>query len=122
MNLSGKAVNYWMVQENIEPENILVIADDIALPFGKLRLKKKGSDGGHNGLTSVIETLGSSEFPRLRFGVGNEFRKGGQVDYVLGKWSDDEKKLLDEKISAAVECVKSFVTAGIDRTMTDFNK
>ena len=122
MNLSGKAVNYWMTQENIASENILVVTDDIALPFGKLRLKKKGSDGGHNGLTSVIETLGTNEFPRLRFGVGNEFRKGGQVDYVLGKWSEEEKKLLDEKISAAVECVKSFVTAGLDRTMTDFNK
>jgi len=122
MNLSGKAVNYWLTQENIEPENLLVIADDIALPYGKLRIKKKGSDGGHNGLTSVIETLGTNEFPRLRFGAGNEFRKGGQVDYVLGKWNDEEKKELNEKISAAVECIKSFVTAGIEHTMTDFNK
>lgn len=122
MNLSGKAINYWLTQENIEPGNLLVIADDIALPFGKLRIKKKGSDGGHNGLTSIIETLGTTEFPRLRFGVGNEFRKGGQVDYVLGKWNEEEKKFLGEKISVAVECIKSFVTAGIDRTMTDFNK
>lgn len=122
MNLSGKAVNYWLTQENIAPENLLVIADDIALPFGKLRIKMQGSDGGHNGLTSIIETLGTNQFPRLRFGVGNEFRKGGQVDYVLGKWNDEEKKTLDEKIAAAVECVRSFVTAGIERTMTDFNK
>jgi PTH1 family peptidyl-tRNA hydrolase len=122
MNLSGKAVRYWLTQENIEPANLLIIADDIALPFGKLRLKKKGSDGGHNGLTSVIEALGSDEFPRMRFGIGNEFRKGGQVDYVLGKWNDEEKKSLEEKISVAVECIKGFVTAGIERTMTDFNK
>lgn len=122
MNLSGKAINYWLTQENIEPENLLVIADDIALPFGKLRLKMQGSDGGHNGLASIIETLGTDNFPRLRFGVGNEFQKGGQVNYVLGKWNDEEKKLLEEKISAAIECIKSFATAGIERTMTNFNK
>ena len=122
MNLSGKAVNYWLTQENIEPENLLIITDDIALPFGKLRLKKHGSDGGHNGLTSIIETLGTNNFPRLRFGVGSEFQKGGQVNYVLGKWNEEEKKTLDEKISSAVECIKSFTTAGIERTMTDFNK
>jgi PTH1 family peptidyl-tRNA hydrolase len=122
MNLSGKAINYWLTQENIELENLLVITDDIALPFGKLRLKKHGNDGGHNGLTSIIETLSTNNFPRLRFGVGNEFQKGGQVDYVLGKWSADDKKLLDEKITNAVECIKSFATAGIELTMTNFNK
>ena len=122
MNLSGKAVNYWMTQENIERENLLVIADDIALPFGKIRIKKSGSDGGHNGLTSIIETLGTNDFPRLRFGIGNDFHKGGQVDYVLGKWGEEEKKSLAEKISVAVEAIKSFVTAGTERTMTHFNK
>jgi PTH1 family peptidyl-tRNA hydrolase len=122
MNLSGKAINYWLTQENIVLENLLVITDDLALPFGKLRLKKNGSDGGHNGLTSIIETLGTNNFPRLRFGVGNEFQKGGQVDYVLGKWNEEQKKLLDEKISDAVECIKSFATAGIELTMTNFNK
>ena len=122
MNLSGKAINYWLTQENIELENLLVVTDDIALPFGKLRIKKNGSDGGHNGLTSIIETLGTNNFPRLRFGVGNEFPKGGQVNYVLGKWSAEEKKLLDEKILTAVECIKSFTTAGIELTMTNFNK
>ena len=98
MNLSGKAVNYWLAQENIAPENLLVVADDIALPFGKLRIKKNGSDGGHNGLASIIETLGTSELPRLRFGAGNEFGKGGQVDYVLGKWNDEEKNSWAKKL------------------------
>lgn len=122
MNLSGKAVNYWLTQENIEIENLLVITDDIALPFGRLRLKKQGSDGGHNGLTSIIETLGTNNFTRLRFGVGSDFNKGGQVNYVLGKWNEEEKKSLGEKISNAVECIKSFATAGVELTMTNFNK
>ncbi len=121
MNLSGKAVKYWMEKEKIPLENVLVITDDIALPFGKIRMRKNGSDGGHNGLKSIIETLDTTEFPRLRFGIGGNFPKGYQVDYVLGKWGEEERKILPEKISAAVEAVKSFVTAGIDRAMNIYN-
>ena len=122
MNLSGKAVNYWMAHEKIEKENLLVVADDIALPFGKIRIKKQGSDGGHNGLTSIIETFGTNEFARLRFGVGGDFQRGKQVDYVLGKWNAEENKMLAEKISQAVEAIKSFVTTGMEKTMTAYNK
>lgn len=122
MNLSGKAVNYWLAEEKIERENLLVIADDIALPFGKIRIKKQGSDGGHNGLTSIIDTLGTEEFPRLRFGIGGDFPKGKQVDYVLGRWSEEEKKMLAERISFAIDALKSFITIGIEKTMTQFNK
>ena len=121
MNLSGKAVNYWLQQEKIPKENLLVITDDIALPFGTIRIRSKGSDGGHNGLTSLIETLNTTEFTRLRFGIGNEFHKGGQVDYVLGKWTDEENKLLGERIEKSVEAVKSFIAIGLGRTMTAFN-
>lgn len=122
MNLSGKAVNYWLTQEKIEKENLLIVADDIAIPFGKIRIKKKGSDGGHNGLTSIIEALGTEEFPRLRFGIGGDFPKGKQVDYVLGKWSRDEQKILPEKIATAVEAIKAFMTIGMEKAMTGFNK
>jgi PTH1 family peptidyl-tRNA hydrolase len=122
MNLSGKAVNYWLTHEKIEMENLLVIADDIALPFGKIRVKKKGSDGGHNGLTSIIETLGTEEFPRLRFGIGGDFARGKQVDYVLGEWSAEEEKDMEEKISLSVEAIKSFMTMGIEKAMTGYNK
>lgn len=121
MNLSGKAVNYWRQAENIPVENMLIVTDDLALPFGTLRIKKKGSDGGHNGLTDIIATLGTNEFPRLRFGIGSEFSKGKQVDYVLGKWNADEQKLLPERIDKAIEMIKSFIAIGIDRTMSDFN-
>ncbi|MCX6291636.1 MAG: aminoacyl-tRNA hydrolase [Bacteroidetes bacterium] len=121
MNLSGKAVNYWLQTENISISNMLVIADDLALPFGTLRIKKKGSDGGHNGLTDIIAALGTNEFPRLRFGIGSEFSKGKQVDYVLGKWSAEEQKSLPERIETAVQMIKSFISIGIDRTMSDFN-
>lgn len=121
MNLSGKAVNYWLQAEKIAKENLLVITDDIALPLGSLRMKGKGSDGGHNGLKSIQETLNSSEYARLRFGVGNEFSKGKQVDYVLGKWSDEEKKILDPRIKLAIEMIQGFATIGLQRTMTTFN-
>ena len=121
MNLSGKAVNYWMQQEKIPRENILVITDDIALPFGKLRLKGKGSDGGHNGLKDIQATLNSQEYARLRFGVGNDFGKGRQVDYVLGEWSAEENDHLEERIKTATEFVKGFVTIGLQRTMSDWN-
>jgi PTH1 family peptidyl-tRNA hydrolase len=122
MNLSGKAVNYWLNAENIPIENLLVVTDDIALPYGALRMKKKGSAGGHNGLSDIITALGTEEFPRLRFGIGNEFRKGSQVDYVLGKWEKEEEKILPERIETSVQMIKSFIFAGIERTMTQYNK
>ena len=121
MNLSGKAVNYWLQKEKLPIERLLVITDDLALPFGKQRLRLKGSDGGHNGLKSIIETLGSTNFARLRIGVGNEFSRGRQVDYVLGEWDDDQRRGLSERVHVAVETIQSFVTAGGSRTMTDFN-
>ena len=121
MNLSGKALNYWMQQEKIPVERTLVITDDLALPFGKLRLKGKGSDGGHNGLKDIIAVLNTTKFPRLRFGVGSDFAKGRQVDYVLGEWSQEERETLTERIEIAHEFIKSFVTVGIDRTMNMLN-
>lgn len=122
MNLSGKAVRYWMQKEDIPLENILVIVDDLALPLGTLRMRKKGSDGGHNGLISLIETLGSADFARIRFGIGNDFAKGYQVDYVLGRWSTEEEKVLVPRIEMVVDMIKSFVLVGPDRTMNVFNK
>lgn len=121
MNLSGKSVNYWMQAEKITAHSLLVITDDLALPFGTLRVRKKGSDGGHNGLSDIIRTLNTQEFARLRFGIGSDFAKGKQVDYVLGEWSKEESDVLPERIDKAVQIVKSFVTIGIDRTMSDFN-
>ena len=121
MNLSGKALNYWMQQEKIKLENVLVITDDLALPFGKLRMKAKGSDGGHNGLKDIIAVTGTNHFPRLRFGVGNGFAKGGQVNYVLGRWSEEEYETIDERISVAMEFIKGFATIGIQRTMNTWN-
>jgi PTH1 family peptidyl-tRNA hydrolase len=122
MNLSGKAVNYWMQSEKVSVENLLVVTDDLALPFGTLRMRKKGSDGGHNGLTDVINTLQTQEFARLRFGIGAEFAKGYQVDYVLGRWSEGEEKTLNERIEKSVEIIKSFIATGVERTMTAYNK
>ncbi|RMG75923.1 MAG: aminoacyl-tRNA hydrolase [Bacteroidetes bacterium] len=121
MNLSGKAVNYWIQKEKIPLENILVITDDISLPFGKIRIKKKGSDGGHNGLKHIIETLGRNDFPRLRFGIGNNFPKGRQVEYVLGKWTEEEQNQLPKRIDSAKKAILAFATIGIDRTMNEFN-
>ena len=121
MNLSGKAIRYWMDKENIPAERTLVITDDIALPMGTLRMRKKGGDGGHNGLENTIITLGTEAFPRLRIGVGNDFAKGYQSDYVLGKWTSEEEELMIPKIKTAIEMVKSLVVRGIDQTMTDFN-
>jgi len=122
MNLSGKAVRYWMNKEEIPLENLLVIVDDLALPVGGLRLRQKGNDGGHNGLISVTEYLGSPDFSRLRIGIGNDFAKGYQVDYVLGRWTKGEEKVLLPEIDRMVELIKSFVLAGIERTMNIFNK
>jgi PTH1 family peptidyl-tRNA hydrolase len=121
MNLSGKAVNYWMQSEKIPLEHILVITDDLALPFGTLRMKKKGSDGGHNGLNNIAEILNSTEYCRLRFGIGSNFAKGHQVNYVLSPWNEDEKKILNDRIDTAVEMIKSFIAIGVDRTMSQFN-
>jgi len=122
MNLSGKSVRYWMQKEDIPKENLLVMVDDLALPLGTLRLKQKGSDGGHNGLISIIETIETSEFSRLRIGIGSDFAKGYQVDYVLGRWTADETKALIPRIETTVELVKSFVLIGAERTMNGFNK
>ena len=122
MNLSGKAVRYWLHQLEIPIENLLIITDDLALPTGKLRLKTKGSNGGHNGLKSIEELLQTQEYARLRFGIGNEFSKGRQVDYVLDTWTDDEWKTVKEKIDVAAEAVKSFVLAGSAITMEKYNR
>lgn len=121
MNLSGKAVSYWMQQHKIPLENLVVVTDDLALPFGKLRMKGKGSDGGHNGLAHIQQTLGTLNYTRLRFGVGNEFSKGGQVNYVLGEWDAEENKSLSERIDIAKEFIKSYCTIGIQMTMTNWN-
>ncbi len=121
MNLSGKAVNYWMKKEGVPIENTLIITDDLAIPFGKLRLKPKGSAGGHNGLKDIEAVLGTNQYARLRFGIGNEYAKGKQVDFVLGKWAIDEVDLLEEKITQSIEIIKSFSTIGVQRTMNEFN-
>lgn len=121
MNLSGKAVNYYLQQEKIPQENLLVITDDIALPFGTIRLKGNGSDGGHNGLKNIIECLGNNNYARLRFGVGSEFVKGKQINHVLGNFAPEEQALLPERIQKAADAIKSFGTIGLGRTMSDFN-
>src|SRR5438067_10221701 len=121
MNLSGKAVKYWMDKEKIAIENILVIVDDLALPLNKIRLRKGGSDAGHNGLKSIQETLGTSEYPKLRFGIGNDFPKGRQSDFVLGKWRKEEEPLVKKKIELCVEVIESFATMGISMAMNKFN-
>ena len=121
MNLSGNAVNYWIKKENIPLSNLLIITDDINLSIGVLRMKKKGSDGGHNGLKNIQELLLSSSYPRLRIGVGNEFSKGKQVDYVLGDWSQEEEEILEEKLVKIKEMILSFCFAGIEKTMNKYN-
>lgn len=122
MNLSGKAIHYWMTKEKINQDKLLVIVDDIALPLGTLRLKAKGSDGGHNGLSNIISILGSNNFPRLRFGIGNQYSKGRQIDFVLGKWEPEEKEIVDPKMEECAELIVNFATIGIERTMNYFNK
>lgn len=121
MNLSGKAVQYWMQKENIAKENILVITDDLNLPFGTIRIKSKGSDGGHNGLKNIQLILNTSEYPRFRFGISDEFKKGQQVDYVLGEWNDAEKEKLQERFEVAKQIIESFALAGLNETMNSFN-
>lgn len=121
MNLSGKAVNYWLQAEKIAVENSLVLVDELALPLGKIRLGPKGSDGGHNGLKNIQEVLGTTAYPRLRFGISNEFSKGDQVNYVLGKWDDEETKILEGRIKLAADAVKAFAFVGLARCMNEFN-
>lgn len=121
MNLSGKAVSYWMQKEKISVENTLVITDDISLPFGKIRVKPKGSDGGHNGLKNIQQILGRQDYPRLRFGVGNDFSKGRQVEYVLGEWTTEEREVLKERTETCIKLIQSFGTIGLARTMNEFN-
>lgn len=122
MNLSGVAARYWMNKEKLPLDRLLVLVDDISLPFGVIRIRERGSDGGHNGLKNITQELGNPNFARLRFGVGNNFEKGGQVDYVLGHFSDDEKKELPEKLDRAVEAVKTFCLSGAAVAMNKFNK
>ena len=121
MNLSGKAVHYWMQKENIAKENILVITDDLNLAFGTIRIKGKGTDGGHNGLKNIQLILNTSEYPRFRFGISDEFKKGQQVDYVLGEWNETEKEKLPERFEVAKQIVESFALAGLNETMNSFN-
>lgn len=121
MNLSGKAVNYWLTQLKIPKENLLVITDDIALPYGKLRLKAKGSAGGHNGLKNIEQMIGGQDYPRLRFGVGDGFGKGQQVDYVLSPFNKQEMDEIVLNIDLAIDALLSFCTIGLERTMNQFN-
>lgn len=121
MNLSGKAVKYWLEKENIEKENMLVITDDLNLAFGTIRIKTKGSDGGHNGLKNIQLLLNSTEYPRFRFGISDAFKKGQQVDYVLGEWTEEEKEKLKERLEISSEIIKSFALAGLNNTMNTYN-
>jgi len=121
MNLSGKAVKYWLYKEKITIENSLTIVDELAFPLDTLKIKKGGSDGGHNGLKSIQECLGTTEYPRLRFGIGNDFDKSRQVDYVLGRWANSEIETVNKKVMACCEIIESFVSIGLDRTMNQYN-
>ena len=122
MNLSGNAVRYWMQQEKIEADKMLVIVDDLSLPFGTLRLRPQGSDAGHNGLKDIVRVLGNSSYPRLRFGIGNDFPRGGQVDYVLGEFTAEQNEVMPERLQLACDIIKSFCLAGITLTMNQYNK
>ena len=121
MNLSGEAVRFWKNKENIDLENILIVVDDISLPFGAIRLKGKGSDGGHNGLKNIASLLGTESYARLRFGIGNEFPRGAQIDYVLGNFSEEQQSIMSERITIAIDAIKSFCLSGLSFTMTHFN-
>lgn len=121
VNLSGKAVNYWLQKEKIPLQNLLIIVDDLALPFGALRLKTKGGDAGHNGLKNIQNILNTGNYSRLRFGIGNEFQRGQQIDFVLGRWSAEEIENLKERKKMAIEIIKSFGTIGATQTMNQFN-
>ncbi|MFH2141252.1 MAG: aminoacyl-tRNA hydrolase [Bacteroidota bacterium] len=121
MNLSGKSVRYWLKKENVPDDKLLIICDDIAFQTGHLKLKPKGGDAGHNGLRNIAEILGHQNFARLRFGIGNDFYSGQQSEYVLSEWTDEEKKLVDDKILPAIEIIKSFISIGLERTMSLYN-
>ena len=121
MNLSGEAVRYWSQQEHIALDHILVVVDDLALPFGAIRLKGHGSDGGHNGLHNINELMGSSDYARLRFGIGNDFPRGAQVDYVLGYPTPEQAALLPERLDVAVQAIKAYCLSGLDFAMCNFN-
>lgn len=121
MNLSGKAVNYWLQKEKVPLENLLVITDDLNLPFGTLRLKTKGSDGGHNGLKDIQAQLNTTAYNRFRFGISDEYSKGKQIDYVLGEWDEGEEAKMPERLKTSAELIKSFGTAGVNNTMNTFN-
>lgn len=121
MNLSGNAVRYWKDKENIDTNNILVCVDDIALPFGAMRLKPRGSDAGHNGLKNIAAMLGTDAYPRLRFGIGDNYPRGCQIDYVLGKFTDEEEAAIGPRLETAVEAIKEFVLAGIQNSMCKYN-
>lgn len=122
MNLSGNAVRYWMQQEKVPLENVLIVVDDLALPFGALRLKGKGSDAGHNGLKHIAATLGTQNYTRIRFGIGNDFPRGGQIDFVLGQFTEEDMQTMDERVAMAIDMIKSFCLAGLDITMNQYNK
>lgn len=121
MNLSGNAVRYWMQQEKIPLENLLVLVDDLNLPFGTIRIRKQGSDGGHNGLKHIEQVLCTPNYARVRFGIGNEFNRGAQINYVLGEWTEEEEKLLPERLNIVKDIIPSFCLQGIDRTMNQYN-
>ncbi len=121
MNLSGKAVQYWLQTKKINPENLLIILDDLALPFGKIRIGPKGSDGGHNGLKNIQELINTTQYPRLRFGISNSFNEGSQVNYVLGKWNEEELKTLNDRIKLCCDAIKAFAFIGLQRCMNEFN-
>ncbi len=122
MNLSGKAVRYWGQKKKIQPSNLLVVVDDLNLPFGKIRLRTKGNDGGHNGLKDINQVLGTGAYARLRIGIGSDYAKGRQADFVLGEWSDEENDKLPEIVKQACDAVLAFGTIGANRAMTEFNK
>lgn len=122
MNLSGVAVRYWMNHEKLPLENLLVVVDDMAIPFGSIRIRKQGSDAGHNGLKNIASELGTPNYARLRFGIGNGFPRGGQIDYVLGKFPPEEMKIMPEVLKKAADAVKAFCLSGPDFAMTHFNK
>ena len=121
MNLSGKAVKYWMEKENVEKENVLIITDDLNLSFGTIRIKTKGSDGGHNGLKSIQSLLNTTDYTRFRFGISDQFKKGQQVNYVLGEWDIEEKSKLPERLELSSQIIQSFALAGLNKTMNEFN-
>ena len=122
MNASGDAVRYWMNKENIPLENVLIVVDDLSLPFGKLRLKPSGSEAGHNGLKSITQQLGTQQYARLRFGIGNDYPRGGQVDFVLGQFGAEDLAAMDERVGIACETIKAFALSGIDFAMNNYNK